>query len=190
MSDPACAVLIRQFDIAWALAQLHLDGLGTEECLWRPGRVGLHVRQRAGAWHEDWPEHAGYHLGPPSIAWITWHMGFWWSMVLDASFGDARVRREDVAWPGSADATRECLVELSRRWRAALEQLTADDLLSAERTRWPFIDRPFGDVVAWANLELTKNAAELGYARFLYAVRGESEWRATERGVAAPDRTS
>jgi len=26
-------------------------------------------------------------------------------------------------------------------------------------------------LVAWVNLELTKNAAEIGYARFLYAVR-------------------
>ena len=32
-------------------------------------------------------------------------------------------------------------------------------------------DRPLGDVVAWVNLELMKNAAEIGYARFLYAVR-------------------
>ena len=29
----------------------------------------------------------------------------------------------------------------------------------------------FGDVVAWVNIELMKNAAEIGYARFLYAVR-------------------
>jgi hypothetical protein len=26
-------------------------------------------------------------------------------------------------------------------------------------------------VIAWANIELTKNAAEIGYARFLHAVR-------------------
>jgi len=32
-------------------------------------------------------------------------------------------------------------------------------------------ERPFGDVVAWANLELMKSAAEIGYARFLYAVQ-------------------
>ncbi len=36
-------------------------------------------------------------------------------------------------------------------------------------TRWPYRDRPFGDVIAWVNVELTKNAAEIGYARFLYA---------------------
>ncbi len=45
------------------------------------------------------------------------------------------------------------------------------DLQSTQCTRWPFRDRPFGDVVAWVNVELTKNASEIGYARFLYAVR-------------------
>jgi hypothetical protein len=43
---------------------------------------------------------------------------------------------------------------------------------ASERTRWPCCNRPFGDVVAWVNVELTKSAAEIGYARFLYAVRG------------------
>lgn len=172
MTDHTRDILIRQFDIAWALTQYHLDGLSTEECLWRPARAGLHVERGAdGAWRAEWPEHEGYTLGPPSIAWVTWHMGFWWSTVLDHSFGDARLQREDVTWPGSADATREWLGGLAGRWRAALEQLAPDELLSDARTRWPFTDRPFADVVAWANVELTKNAAELGYARFLYAVR-------------------
>ena len=51
-----------------------------------------------------------------------------------------------------------------------LEQITDNDLRSAQRTRWPFQNRPFGDVVAWVNVELMKNTAEIGYARFLYAV--------------------
>ena len=51
-----------------------------------------------------------------------------------------------------------------------LERVRDDDLRSVQRTRWPFQDRPFGDVIAWVNVELTKNAAEIGYARFLYAV--------------------
>jgi hypothetical protein len=33
-------------------------------------------------------------------------------------------------------------------------------------------DRPCGHVVAWLSVELARNAAEIGYARFLYAVRG------------------
>lgn len=91
-------------------------------------------------------------------------------MVLNHSFGDGTVSRENVTWPGNADAVREWLSRLQGEWRAAIEQITDDDLRSTQRTRWPFQDRPFGDVVAWVNVELTKNAAEIGYARFLYAV--------------------
>jgi len=32
--------LRRQFEIAWALTSYHLNGLTTEECLWRPASVG------------------------------------------------------------------------------------------------------------------------------------------------------
>ena len=172
MPDEARDYLLRQLDTAWTLASYHLDGLTTEECLWRPARVGLHVHRAGdGVWRADWPEHEGYGLGPPSIAWLTWHLGFWWSMALDHSFGRGARAREHVGWPGSGDGVREWIGALHAEWRGAVAQLTADDLRSDQRTRWPFRDRPFGDVVAWANVELTKNAAEIGYARFLYAVR-------------------
>lgn len=172
MANDACAYLLRQLETAWTLTSYHLDGLTTEECLWRPARVGLHVRRvPTGQWRADWPDREGYDIGPSSIAWLTWHLGFWWSMVLDHSFGDATLSRDDVLWPGSADGVREFVGRLEKEWRANVEQLTDDDLRSTERTRWPFRDRPFGDVIAWANVELTKNAAEIGYARFLYAVR-------------------
>jgi hypothetical protein len=172
MSDEARGYLSRQLETAWTLTRYHLDGLTTEECLWRPASRGLHVQQAPdGTWRADWPDHEGYDLGPSSIAWTTWHMGFWWSMVLDHSFGSGTLTRESIAWPGSADAVRQGLTELEQRWRTSLDALSDADLRSPERTRWPFTDRPFGDVIAWATLELTKNAAELGYARFLYALR-------------------
>jgi len=164
--------LIRQFETAWKLTNLHLDGLTTAECLWLPAQKGLHVHQAPdGRWRADWPDHEGYDVGPPSIAWLTWHLGFWWSMVLDHSFGDGVLSRERVSWPGTADDVRDWLGRLRGRWQGVLEQVSDDDLQSAQRTRWPFRDRPFGDVIAWVNVELTKNAAEIGYARFLYAAR-------------------
>jgi hypothetical protein len=171
MSDEASGYLIRQFDTASKLMNLHLDGLTTEACLWRPAQVGLHVHQTAnGPWRADWPEREDYDIGPSSIAWLTWHLEFWWSMALDHSFGEAMLTREQVTWPGSADGVRARIAGLEHRWRDALAAIGDDDLRSATRTRWPFRDRPFGDVVAWVNVELTKNAAEIGYARFLYAV--------------------
>lgn len=165
-------LLLGQFDIAWALARYHLDGLTTEECLWRPAQRGPHlVEEPDGVWRADWPDHEGYDLGPPSIGWVTWHICFWWAMVRDHSFGTATLTREAVTWPGSADRVRATIQAHAADWRAALEALTEDQLTSAERTRWPFTGRPFADVAAWVNIELTKNAAELGYGRFLFALR-------------------
>lgn len=163
--------LERQYEIAWKLTDIHLQGLTTPECLWRPAEAGLHVhRDTAGRWVADWPEHEGYDLGPSSIAWLTWHLGFWWSMVLDHSFSAGTLAREDVVWPGGAEEVREWIHGLEAEWRRRLAELTDDDLRSPDRTRWPIQGKPFRDVVAWVNIELTKNAAEIGYARFLHAV--------------------
>lgn len=171
MPHAAMPYLTRQLDIAWKLTRFHLEGLTTEECLWRPAERGLHVwRGSDGQWWADWPEQEGYDLGPPSIAWLTWHIGFWWTMALDHTFGEGRLARQDVSWPGSAEGVRAWLEQLHATWREKLESVPAAALDSPEQTRWPFRDRPLGDVVAWVSLELTKNAAEIGYARFLYAV--------------------
>jgi hypothetical protein len=70
-------------------------------------------------------------------------------MVLDHSFGDGARAREDVTWPGNADDVRNEVDRLKDEWQAVLERVTAADL-------------------RWVNVELTKNAAEIGYARFLY----------------------
>ena len=165
-------ILGRQFALAWKLASHHLSGLTTAECLWRPAGSGLHVhRGQDGRWHGDWPDRESYDLGPSSIAWITWHMQFWWSMVIDHSFGPGKLARAAVVWPGNADGVRGSLETLHMRWIEALSQLADADLRSSVKTRWPFEDRPFADVVAWLNIELAKNAAEIGYVRFLYAAR-------------------
>lgn len=165
-------LLVRQFDIAWQLTEYHLTGLTTEECLWRPAARGLHLQQdNAGVWHAEWPDHEGYDLGPPSLGWITWHMLFWWSMTMDHCFGTRTLTREAVHWPGTADAVRDRLSGLREDWLARITALDDQALRDGTNTRWPIQDRPFADVVAWVNIELTKNAAELGYGRFLYAVR-------------------
>ena len=164
--------LVLQFELAWKLTRYHLEGLSDTECLWRPSGRGLHVhRGEDGRWYGDWPDREGYDIGAPSIAWVTWHMVFWWSMVMDHSFGTGTLSREGVAWPGDADGVRSGLEALQVKWRDVLAGLTDADLLSTANTRWPYQDRPFVDVVAWLNIELAKNAAEIGYARFLYAAR-------------------
>ena len=78
---------------------------------------------------------------------------------MDHSFGAGTLDRHDVCWPGDADATRRWIAELHDRWRATPQNASSDMLGSTEHTRWPFRDRPFTDLAAWANMELTKNSA-------------------------------
>jgi hypothetical protein len=165
-------VLLKQYEIAWSLTSYHLTNLSSEECLWRPSRKGLHVFiSRDGHWRGEWPDHEGYDLGPPSIAWLLWHMGFWWSMTINHSFENATLEKDAVTCPGNGDEVVSWLRAFDTRWRSLLSDIKDEDLRSSTRTKWPLQDRPFGDVVAWVNIELTKNASELGYARFLYATR-------------------
>lgn len=180
MSDLVRDTLLEQHRIASALLHFHLDSLETPECLWRPASCGLHVyRNDIGEWIADWPDHEGYDLGPPSIAWTTWHIGFWWSMVLDHSFGSRSLTREAITWPGTAEAARAWISNLETQWYSAVADLSDAQLASQSRTRWPFTERPFAEVVSWANIELAKNAAEIGLLRFLYAVRKQT---ASEEG--------
>jgi fructose-1,6-bisphosphatase len=109
-------------------------------------------------------------------------------MVLNHSFGDGTLSRENVTWPGDGDQVRTWIRGRQREWRTVLQQISDDDLRSAQRTRWPFRDRPFGDVVAWVNIELTKNAAEVGYARFLYAARAKHRTAKEEARTRTPRR--
>lgn len=175
MSREISGLLLRQYEIAWSLASYHLRGLSNEECLWRPSTKGPHlVSPDAGSWRGEWPEHEGYDLGPPSIAWLLWHVSFWWSMAIDHSFESVTLDQNAIICPSSADDASSMLHAFNERWHGLITSITDEDLLSHERTRWPFQGRPFGDVVAWVNIELTKNASELGYVRFLYATRPAS----------------
>jgi hypothetical protein len=90
-------------------------------------------------------------------------------MVLDHSFGVGSLTREQINLPEDAKRIRRLIQELEREWRSQLDQISDAQLLSGDLTRWPFKARPFADVVAWVTMELTKNAAEIGYARFMYA---------------------
>lgn len=158
-----------QFDISCQMLEYHLSSIEDVECLWKPCPKGLHVNNKSGEWCADWPETETYDIGPSSIAWITWHIIFWWSMVFDYSFGKGTLTREAVFWPGSAIATKEKIYQLRDEWKTVLATLSDEKLLSSEKTKWPFEGKPFYELAAWLNLELMKNAAEIGCGRFLYA---------------------
>ncbi len=164
--------LLKQFEISWQLLAYRMEGLTTEECLWEPSEKGLYVRKtEQGSWNVDFPEKEDYDIGPPNIAWITWHIDYWWSMVLNHSFGDGTLEKDTIEWKGSADHLREHFEKLKNEWVKKVSGLRDEEVAASTLSTWPLNDCPFRDIIAWLNVELMKNAAEIGYVRFLYGSR-------------------
>jgi hypothetical protein len=164
--------LLNQLEISWQLLSYHLNDLTIEECLWKPTEKGVFLTQiDENTWKGSFPDSEEYEMGPPNIAWLTWHIDFWWTMVINHSFEDGTSNSEQVVWNPSMDNIKSRFEELKNEWTKRVSNLSPSDLNSTEHSKWPITDIPFSDIVAWLNLELMKNASEIGYIRFLYANR-------------------
>jgi DinB superfamily len=159
-----------QFDLTWSLAELHLDLLATEDFLWEPAPHCWTVRRGAdGSWVPDWADTEPDPVPVPTIGWVTWHLGWWWTVTVDHATGRKPHERTAVAWPGPA-ATVEWLRGLHDEWLAVLDRLTEADLAAPAAFPWPAdAGMTVAQMLAWANAELMKNTAELGQLRLLRA---------------------
>ncbi|SHN75674.1 DinB family protein [Cryptosporangium aurantiacum] len=167
MDTSPLSFLRRQYDIAWALTEISLAGLGDEECFWLPSPGAWTVRREPdGSWRADWAE---TEPDPPplvSVGWLTWHVDMWWSTAHAHAVGRETTSPEQIVWAGTAAAAVARIERLHADWSAVLDQARDEDLAVAPASSWPFPGgQPFGDVLAWVNLELMKNAAEIGQLR-------------------------
>ncbi|MCL1594467.1 MAG: DinB family protein [Proteobacteria bacterium] len=154
-----------QLDLTLRFAEDALNALTAHEELWVPSIDSWTVREIDGVWVPDWAEPEP--LLPPttSIAWIQWHAIWWWSTVINRSFGDGSLQRQDVMWPGPT-RSMALLDDLREEWLGHLDHLSNEDLGSGTLTRWPYSDgRPFLFVVGWVNTELMKNLSEIALLR-------------------------
>lgn len=163
--------LRRQFDIAWALADLHLTALTADDFLWEPAPLVWTVHQDAsGRWYPDWADSEPDPIPVPTIGWLTWHMIFWWSTALADLTVRVPPQRTEIDWPGPT-ASVERIRTLAAEWRNLLTSLTPTDLAAAAHFPWgEDSGRTVTDTVLWLHVELTKNAAEIGQLRMLRAV--------------------
>lgn len=172
MSTSRIDLLARQLDIAWALFEHHLAQLDDDAFLWEPSPISWSVRRNVeGRWVADWQVPEPDPVPTPTIAWLTWHMGYWWETTLGCCFRSGTVpERQEITWPGSAAAATAWLRDLYREWRENLDALRDDELDARDRTA----GLPWGqgetlaNVLAWLNVELTKNVAEIGAVHHLY----------------------
>ncbi|WP_163891476.1 DinB family protein [Mycolicibacterium hippocampi] len=98
----------RQFELAWSLAELHLAALAEEDFLWEPANMCWTVhRDDASVWRSDWAETEPDPVPVPTIAWLTWHIDYWWTAAIDAltapttfpwDAGSGRTVADTVLW--------------------------------------------------------------------------------------------
>ncbi|MGE2730465.1 DinB family protein [Mycolicibacterium vaccae] len=165
--------LQRQFELAWALAEVHLSVLGVDDFLWQPAPLCWTVhRGDDGVWRADFAEVEPDPVPVPTIAWLTWHIDFWWSAAIATLTGGQVRGPSEIAWAGDGPAAVARLRALATRWRGLLAELTDGDLDAPATFPWGAdAGRTVADTVLWVTVELTKNIAELGQLRLLRAAR-------------------
>lgn len=173
MSSPRRELLRWQFDLTWSLFDLHLEQLRAEDFLWEPADLCWNVRQRNdGTWIPDWDESELDPIPVPTIAWIMWHIDWWWTVTLDHIQGRRPRDRTEIAWPGDGDAATLRLRGLHDEWISVLDTMSDDDLDAPASFPWPDDpDKAVAHMVAWVDVELTKNVAEIGQLRLLRGAR-------------------
>ncbi|TLS41247.1 DinB family protein [Streptomyces montanus] len=171
MDESRRELLRWQFELTWSLFEYHLERLEPEDFLWEPAPHCWTVRQDAGGtWVPDWAETEPEPVPVPTIGWVSWHIGWWWSVTIDHARGRTPRERTEITWPGDGRAAVEWLRGLRGDWLAVLDGLTDADLEATAPFPWQNDpEHTVAHMVAWVNSELMKNAAEIGQLRLLRA---------------------
>lgn len=175
MNRERILLLRKQFNLTWALAEVHLAVLNDEDVFWAPAALHWTVHQgEDGHWRPDWDlSEDGTEPDPvpvPTVGWVCWHLGWWWSTMLDHLRGRVPRDREDVYWPGTAESTVAWLRRLSGEYLELFDDLDDSLLDGPSSFPWaPETERTVAETLAWANVELMKNISEIGQLRILRA---------------------
>ncbi|MBU7598345.1 DinB family protein [Streptomyces sp. P38-E01] len=156
-----------QFDLTWSLFEYHLELLEPEDFLWAPtvNRWTVH-RTEDGSWAPDFAKSEPDPVPLPTVAWVSWHLGWWWGVAADHVHGRTPRERTEVVWPGPGEPTIEWLRGLRTDWLTGLDGLTESALAATAPFPWQNDPRhTVGHMVAWVNAELMKNVAEIGGLR-------------------------
>ncbi|MET9214375.1 MULTISPECIES: DinB family protein [unclassified Nocardia] len=170
--SPSRNELVRwQFDLTWSLFEYHLDRLTAADFLWEPAELCWTMRpDDTGGWVADWADTEPDPIPVPTVAWLSWHIGWWWSVAIDHVCRRMPRERADIAWPGPGAPTIAWLRQLRTDWIAIVDALDDAELDAASAYPWPAdAGLTIAHLVSWVDAELMKNVAEIGQLRLLRA---------------------
>ena len=115
--------------------------------------MGLQIRRQDDGWSIDWPEIESYEIGPSSIAWIMWHIIYWWRTTLDYNFGDGTLKKEDITWPGSVEKAKEEINNFYKMVSNNVKKYRLEKVLSQEKLA---LDIGIKSIAFYSNCENNK----------------------------------
>lgn len=156
------SLLRQQLELVWTFAEHVVIGhVDDELALWAPSAHVATVHRTDEGWRADWPDDENPPIPNPTVAWVLWHIEWWWTSTIGCVEGRAPLPPEDHRWSGGTAH----LVELKRTWDRILDSHDLDQQV-AWLTPEP---QPLGFIAAWVNFELTKNISEISQLKLLHA---------------------
>ena len=162
------ALLQRQLGLEWRFARDFILGrIDDELALWSPVADPCTVRRTDDGWAADWPDEDGDTPAIATIAWILWHIEWWWADTLSRVGGGDPLPPAQHLWSGGTDQ----IEALKRQWD---DVLASDDL--DRRISWVLPEpQPLCMIASWLNFELAKNLSEINQLKMLRAALGRRE---------------
>ncbi|OLT16908.1 hypothetical protein BJF80_05650 [Serinicoccus sp. CUA-874] len=151
-------LLQRQLNIIWRFAEeFVLDKIDERLALWEPSTNVCTVHQCDDGWVADWPDEDNPPLPEVTIAWLLWHIEWWWSDTISRINGQPPTEPQEHRWSGGTAQ----IATLKQHWDELLGTTDLDDPVD-----WLTPDpQPAWFVASWVNVELTKNLAEINQLR-------------------------
>ncbi|MEU5841583.1 DinB family protein [Rhodococcus sp. NPDC047139] len=146
--------LLKQLDLIWLFAEQHvLPRIDTTSLHWEPSPNCVAVREIAGRFVADWPDENTDVFPETTVAWLLWHIEWWWSNTIAVCRGGNAVGPDVYEWSGTVGGIGELRVQ----WVDILEttelEKTIVGLMPDEAPLW--------EIAGWVNFELTKNVSEI-----------------------------
>ncbi|MFK5691394.1 DinB family protein [Ornithinimicrobium sp. LYQ92] len=151
-------LLQRQLSIMWSFAEEFVLGEIDEElALWEPSTNVCTVHRRQDGWVADWPDEDNPPLPEVTIAWLLWHIEWWWSDTISRVTDGTPIAPEDHRWSGGTAG----IATAKQQWDTLLAATDLDDPVD-----WLMPDpQPLWFVASWVNVELTKNLTEINQVK-------------------------
>ncbi|MCC7303866.1 DinB family protein [bacterium] len=158
-----------QYSMTWKLAEYTLEGITQEMSTWEPSKNSWNIRKNSNnVWRPDFSETEPTPIPTVTIAWLLWHVHWWWGNALLVINHENDISYQDCPVNENVGKSLAKIKKLNNQWTDYLGEIRQSDLAMPISYPWKTQEKPLSMLLLWVNSELMKNIAEIGYIKHLY----------------------